>query len=96
MMDFSVILVLPFAALVTFITLIGAAAISRPRPRLILPFALSAIASVPVFIGLPEVATIGFWLLAFAGLALWAAFGTVIGRLAAWFVVATVRMFRGS
>ena len=95
-MDFSVILVLPFAAVVTFIILIGAALLSRPTPRLIWPFAISVFTSVPVFIGLPELATIGFWLFSLVGLALWAAFGTVIGKLAAWLVLSTIRLFRGS
>jgi hypothetical protein len=93
-MDFSIVLVLPFAALVTFATLLAAAAAKRPRPRLVWPFAFSVIATAPVFIGPPETPVLGYWVLAFILLALWAAFGTIFGLLAAKMVIAAARFLR--
>ena len=86
-MDFSIILVLPFAALVAFATVSGAAAAKRPMPRLVWPFALSTIAAAMVFLGSPETSMLGYWALAFILLALWAAFRTIIGSLAAKMVI---------
>lgn len=93
-MDLSVILVMPFSALVAFIVVIGATMVKRPRPRLIWPFALSTLTAAPVFVGLPEREWLSFWAFAFLGLAIWAAMGTVIGGLATRAVVAAIRYFR--
>lgn len=95
-MDFSVILVLPFAALVTFVACIGAAATSHLRPRLIWPFALAVLLTAPVFMGLPEASMMTFWALALFGLAVWAAIGTIVGALAAKLVIFVARHFRST
>lgn len=82
-MDFSVILVLPFAALVAFVACVGAAVASRLRPRLTWPFAVSVLSTAPVFVGLPRSTMFGIWAMTLFGLAYWAAIGTVIGAVAA-------------
>lgn len=93
-MDFSIVLVLPFAALVGFATLIVAALMNRSRPRLIWPFAFSTISAALAFLRLPDVEALGYWLLGFSLLALWAAFGTIIGAMAAKMIMAATNLFR--
>ena len=93
-MDFSIVLVLPFAALVAFATLIGAASTKRARPRLIWPFAFSTISAAPVFLRLPDLEALGYWLLGFTLLALWAVFGTIIGAKAAKMLIAATKLLR--
>jgi len=95
-MDFSVILVLPFAALIAFVACIGAAVASRTRPRLIWPFALSVLATAPVFVGLPSASMLGFWALALFGLAVWAAMGTVVGAMVAKAAIFVARHLRSN
>lgn len=82
-MDFSIILVFPFSALIAFTTLIGVSFAKRSRPRLVWPFAFSTILAASEFVGPPEMARLGFWLLGLALVALWAAFGTLFGAFAA-------------
>lgn len=93
-MDFSVILVLPFAALVTFVVYVGAMATSSQRPRLIWPFTLAVLLAAPVFVGFPETSMLGFWAMALFGLAVWAAIGTVVGALAAKLTIFVARHLR--
>ena len=88
-MDFSVILVVPWSAICTFIAVRVAAALQRPRPRLIWPFAFAVLTSRPVFVGLPLQSELHFWALSMFGLAIWAAIGTVIGGLLARLVLWT-------
>ena len=90
-MDLSIVLVLPFAALVAFATFLAVAAARRASPRLVWPFAFSTIATAPVFIGLPKTPVSGDWVVSVILLALWAAFGTIIGSLAAKMVAAAAR-----
>lgn len=92
--DFSVILVLPFAVVVALATCIGAAVASRSRPLLIWPFAVSVILSAPVFVGVPQADTFGFWSMAMLGLAVWAAVGTVMGSLVARLTIYVARHLR--
>jgi len=89
--DFSIILVLPYAALVAFGALTGAALAKRPRPRLIWPFAFSTILAAAAFLRLPDLAAWGYALPTLILLALWAAFGTIIGAMAARIVIAAAR-----
>jgi hypothetical protein len=77
--DLSIILVFPFSAVMAFITLIGVTLAKRSRPRLVWPFAFSAILAASKFVGQPEMARLGFWFLGLALVAFWAAFGTVLG-----------------
>jgi hypothetical protein len=93
-MDFSIVLVLPFAAIVAFATLLGAAAAKRARPRLAWPFAFSTFAAALVFLQRPEVSMLGYWILAFIILGLWAAVGTVIGAMAARMILAAANSLR--
>ena len=82
-MDLSIILVLPFSALIAFTTLIGFALAKRSRPRLLWPFAFATIWAACEFVGPPEMARLGFWFLGLTIVVLWAAFGTVFGAFAA-------------
>ena len=93
-MDFSVILVLPFAAVVAFAACVVSAVVSRPRPRLIWPFAASMLLTAPVFVGWPMVTFLGFWALALFGLAVWAAIGTLVGALVAKATIFVTRYLR--
>jgi len=93
-MDFSIVLILPFAAIVAFATLLVAVAAKRSRPRLVWPFAFSTIAVAPVFLGPPKMAELSYWILAFIMLALWAAFGTIIGATTAKMVIAAANFLR--
>ncbi|PNU04760.1 hypothetical protein A8V01_18555 [Novosphingobium guangzhouense] len=95
-MDFSVILVLPIAALIAFITCIVAAVASHSRPRLIWPCALSVLLTAPIFVAFPSDALFGVWAMTLFGLSIWAAMGTVIGALFAKLAVAVTRLFRTS
>lgn len=95
-MDFSVILVVPFSAFLAFTTTMIAAVVKRPRLRLIWPFAISVLASIPVFVGLPGSQDFRFWALASLGLAIWAAIGTVGGALAGKFVAWIARTLRSN
>ena len=95
-MDFSGILILPFSALVAFITVAGAAVAGRERPRLIWPFAFSSLVAVLVLFSLPAAASeVGFWLFTISMVVLWsAAIGTVIGALLARATIAGIRWIR--
>ena len=86
-MDFSVVLVVPWGAICAFLTVLAAAVMQRPRPRLVWPFAFASLTSVPVFVGFPMHSEFHFWALAIFGLAIWAAIGTVIGGLLARLVI---------
>lgn len=86
-MDFSVILVVPWAAILAFGTVVVTAIMRRPKTRLVWPFALAVTTSMPVFVGLPTRGEFHFWALATFGLAVWAATGTVMGALIGRFMV---------
>ena len=88
------ILIVPFAAIVAFVTCLVAAAGHSRRPRLIWPFALSTLLAAPVFVGLPQATFIGFWAMALLGLAIWAAMGTLAGAIAARLTIFVVRRLR--
>lgn len=81
--DFSIVLVLPFSALVAFTTLIVVALMDRSKPRLIWPFAFSTISASAAFLQMPGIEALGYWLIGFGLLALWSAFGTLLGAMAA-------------
>lgn len=89
-MDFSSILILPVSAVVACLTLVWAASIKRSRPRLIWPFAVSALLGMVIFVGPPEAALL-IWAFTLLNVALLAAFGTVLGALTA---RAAIRLFR--
>ena len=93
-MDFSIVLILPFAAIVAFATLLGAAVAKRARPRLVWPFAFSTFAVALVFLQRPEASMLGYWILAFIMLGLWAAAGTAIGAIAARMILAAANFLR--
>jgi hypothetical protein len=80
-MDFSVVLILPFSALVACATVVWAGAIGRVRPRLIWPFAFSTLCAAATFVGLPEHSRALFWVAMFIVVATWAAFGIILGAL---------------
>jgi hypothetical protein len=93
--DFAGILILPFSALVAFITVTGAAVAGRERPRLIWPFAFSSLVAVLAYFSWPAATEIGFWLFATGTVVLWSpAIGTVIGALLARAVLAAIRRIR--
>jgi hypothetical protein len=77
--DFSAFLILPFSAIVAFVTVTGAAMAKRPAPRLIWPWAFSTLAAALVFLRLPGLSDLGFWLWILLSMAFSAAIGTVIG-----------------
>ena len=93
-MDVSAILVLPFSAIVAFVTLIVAAMVGRPVPRLIWPCAFSVVAATLLLLRFPEPATLVMWLFALFALAFSAAIGTVIGGVAARRIAAAIRARR--
>lgn len=94
-MDVAGFIVLPFSALVAFITLVGAAVARRGRPRLVWPFAFSSLVAVPPVFALPAAEEIGFWLFAVSLVVLWsAAIGTVVGAALARLAIAGVRRIR--
>ena len=80
-MDFSVVLILPLSALVACATVVWAGATGRVRPRLIWPFAFSTICAAAVFIGPPAPSSALLWATMLFVVAVWAAFGTIIGAL---------------
>jgi hypothetical protein len=93
--DLAGFLILPFSALVAFITLVGAAVARRNRPRLIWPFAFSSLMAVLAFFPLPATTEIGVWLFTTSIVVLWSgAIGTVIGGLLARAAMAGVRRIR--
>lgn len=91
-MDFSVVLVLPLSAVVAFAALVWAAATGRSRPRLIWPFALSTLFAATVFMGSPTTSTALLWFFSLLVVAMWAAFGTVVGALIAKLVARLLRL----
>jgi hypothetical protein len=93
-MDFSVVLVLPLAALIAFIVCVGAAIARHRRPILFWPFALTMLLSAPVFVGFPSASMVGVWSMAIFGLAVWAAIGSVLGALIAKLSLFVVRQLR--
>lgn len=94
-MDVSGILILPFSAVVAFITLVAAAVARRGRPRLIWPFAFSSLVAGLTFFSLPAADEIGFWLFTISMVVLWsAAIGTVIGALLARAAIAGIGRIR--
>lgn len=95
-MDFSVVLILPFAAIVALTTLLIAAALKRPRPRLVWPFAVSTLAVIPIFLRFPEAESLAIWIFSALVLAVRAAFGTIIGAMIAKLVIGTARRIRQS
>lgn len=95
-MDFSAILVLPYAVLLCFSVRLIAALAKLRAPRLIWPFAVCVVTSLPVFYRLPgSMGELGIWMLLAFGLSIYAAIGTLIGASLARFAVGVVRMFRG-
>ena len=78
-MDFSTILILPFSAIVTFATLIGAAVAKRPTPRLIWPCLFSTLVGAVVFLRLPDLSVLGLRIFAVFAMAFSAAIGSVLG-----------------
>ena len=61
--------------------MVGAGATGRARPRLIWPFAFSTLCAAIVFIGPPAPAKALLWVAMLFVVAMWAAFGTIIGAL---------------
>jgi hypothetical protein len=93
--EFAGLLILPFSALVAFITLVGAALARRNRPRLIWPFAFSSLIAVLAFFPPPAANEIGFWLFATSMVVFWSgAIGTVIGGPLARAAIAAIRRIR--
>lgn len=95
-MDFSVVLILPFAALVALATLLVAAALKRQKPKLVWPFAVSTLAVIPIFLRFPDADTLVLWIFSVLWLAVWAAFGTIIGAVIAKLVIAATRLLQRS
>lgn len=91
-MDFSIILLLPFSALVAFVAVLAFAVLKRPWPRLAWPFLLSLLAATPVFAGWPWENPV--WLLSLMIVAIWAAIGTVVGGLLAFLLIAVGGLIR--
>jgi hypothetical protein len=88
-------LILPFSALVAFVTLIGAALLGRNRPRLIWPFAFSSLIAILAAFPLPPANEIGMWIFTTCMVVLWSgAIGTVIGGLFARAAIACIRRIR--
>jgi hypothetical protein len=77
--DYSVVLILPLSALVACATVVWAAATGRVRPRLIWPCAFSTVCGAAVFIGPPAQLSALLWVAMLGVVAVWAAFGTIIG-----------------
>jgi hypothetical protein len=94
--DFSAILLLPVSALIGFATVIAAAIIDRPAPRLIWPCAFSTIAAALVLLRFSEASEWGLWVFTLFGLAFSAAVGTVIGAAIARLLLSAIRSLRGS
>lgn len=88
-------LILPFSALVAFITLVGAEVAGRTRPRLLVPFACSSLIAVLAFFPPPAASEIGLWLFTTSVVVLWmGAIGTVIGGWFARVAIAVIRRNR--
>ena len=79
--DFSVVLILPFSALTACATMVWADATGRLRPRLIWPFTFSTLCAAAAFLGLPAPSNALLWPAMLFVVAMWAAFGTIIGAL---------------
>jgi hypothetical protein len=93
--DVSASLVLPFSALMAFVTVSGAAAIYRERPRLIWPFAFSSVLATAALFAYRTEQEVGQWLWAIILVVLWpAAIGTVIGAVLAGAVLGVIRWIR--
>jgi alpha-beta hydrolase superfamily lysophospholipase len=94
-MDFAGFLILPFSALVAFITLLVAAVAGRQRPRLFWPFAFSSLAAIVVLYWPPSAAEIGVWIATVSMVVLWSsAIGTIIGALLARGAIVTGRWIK--
>lgn len=78
-MDFSVVLILPVAAIVAVATLLAAAALKRPKPKLVWPFIVSTLAVAPTFLRLPNADTLVPWIFSIVLLVIWTALGTIVG-----------------
>ena len=74
-------LILPLRALVACATVVWAGATGRFRPRLILPFAFSTLCAAAIFLGPPAPSSALLWVAMLFVVAMWAAFGTIIGAL---------------
>jgi len=94
-MDFSVILVLPYGALLGFIFRIAAQLAKRDPLLPIWPLCLCVLTSLPIFYRFPDTGTIGIWATLAFGLSVWAAIGVLIGTAIARFSIGIVRVFRG-
>ena len=79
--DSSVVLILPFSAVVACATLVWAAATGHVRLRLIWPFAFSTLCAAAVFVGLPAPSSALLWVAMLFVVAMWVAFGTIVGAL---------------
>jgi len=93
-MDFAVVLILPFAATVASAMLLAAAALKRPKPKLVWPFIVSTLAVAPAFLRLPNADTLVLWIFSVVLLAIWAALGTIVGAAIAKLAAAAARSFR--
>ena len=93
-MDFSVVLILPLAAIVALAALLAAALMKRPKPRLVWPFAVSTLAAIPVFLRFPEAGTLALWIFSALMLVIWAVFGTIIGAMIAKLALAAAHLLR--
>jgi hypothetical protein len=94
-LDFSIILVLPYGALLGFGFRIATHLAKRDPLLPIWPLALCVLTSLPIFYRFPDIETIGIWAMLAFGLSVWAAIGVMIGTAIARFSIGVVRVFRG-
>ena len=94
-LDFSIVLVLPYGALLSVGFRLAAHLAKRDPFPLIWPFALCVLTSLPIFYRFPDMDTIGIWMMLAFGLCIWAAIGVLIGTAIARFTIGVVRVFRG-
>ena len=92
-MDFSIVLLAPFSAIVAIATLVVAALSRRSRPRLLWPFCISSLLAAPIFVG-PPVEPLIEWVFALLIILIWTALGTLIGGISARFAIHVVRRLR--
>lgn len=96
-MDFSGLLIIPLSAIVSALVLVGAAAASRERPRLLFPFLFSfglSIAILQPWRGLYSVSDYGLSAMMLGLIALWVAMGTVLGAAPALLAIAAAKKIR--
>ena len=96
-MDISGLLIIPLSAILTAASIIGAALLSRPRPRLIYPFAASFVLGF-LFLGPWRWPANNEWGLLAAELGLiafWVTFGVAIGALSSVIAIKLSRVMQG-